>query len=400
MEIKAEKLPQQHSTVYRGIPVVIEWPKGSTRTGKDKEGKSWRRDMKADYGYINDGSTAVGDHEPLDVYIGPDVDSDKAYLITQLTDDGEFDEYKMILGTSNLEEAEALYLSHYPDDWEDTRVGEVEEVPFDSLLNAVEEHQESKTAGFYDKSTPRSKASFIDGDGWVLPDGRFLPNEKKTHINNLRISLGVDWGYADAFEHGYIRVSHHTTWGQIESPFPLDQSYDKIISICKRMNLYDIDVKTGEGETFLKMKWDGKNLNRERQRMYAGTDAQSFYQRQRRPAALDNYIWISTTGGDEVMRGHGNEHWKFINDPHLAITKNDYDHSPRGYAEVKNDSKIVILSVTPANPNYAFIPESIVKLFQKKFPGYKIYKNTNIYSDTGKSPASSYQNALNSMNRY
>ena len=65
------KLPQHHSVEYQGIPIVVEWPKGCIREGKDKDGRTWRREMKADYGFIDD-TSAAGDAEPLDIYIGDD----------------------------------------------------------------------------------------------------------------------------------------------------------------------------------------------------------------------------------------------------------------------------------------------------------------------------------------
>jgi len=140
----ADKLPQYHSISYRGLPIIVEWPKGSTRTGEDKEGNPWKREMKADYGFVNN-TTAVGDREPLDVYIGPNPDAEYAYVVEQLDEQGNLDEYKCVLGVDSLEEAEEMYLAHYPEDWEDTRLGEIAEIPFDYLFDTVAEHQETKT---------------------------------------------------------------------------------------------------------------------------------------------------------------------------------------------------------------------------------------------------------------
>lgn len=79
-EIKIAKLPQHHSVVYHGIPIVIEWPKNSVREGKGKDGKAWRREMKADYGFIDD-TEGRGDEEPLDIYIGDDRKSGKVFIV-------------------------------------------------------------------------------------------------------------------------------------------------------------------------------------------------------------------------------------------------------------------------------------------------------------------------------
>ena len=153
------KLSQMQSVYFHGIPVIIEWPKGSVREGKDKNGKSWRREQKADYGYIDDGSTAVGDNEPLDIYIGDDRKQEAVYVLEQLKEDGKtFDEYKLVAGVPDLESAQRLYLSHYPKEWGDSRLGDCFETDISSLQGAVEKHQE-------DYNPKISKSSSLDEIG-------------------------------------------------------------------------------------------------------------------------------------------------------------------------------------------------------------------------------------------
>ena len=133
--VTADKLPQQHSTDFQGLPVIIEWPKGSTRIGKNPDGSVFKTEMKADYGYIPD-TTAAGDKEKLDIYVGPDADSEYAYIVEQLKD-GEFDEYKIMLGFDTLEDAEKTYLEHVGED----QLGDISEVPFGYLFDTVKEKQ-------------------------------------------------------------------------------------------------------------------------------------------------------------------------------------------------------------------------------------------------------------------
>ena len=140
------KLPQSHSVSWNGLDLIIQWPKGSVREGKDKDGKLWRREMKCDYGYIED-TSAKGDKEGLDCYIGPSRDSEQVFVLEQLKQDGSFDEYKILLGFSSLEEAQEMYLSHYPKEWGRDRLGDCYEASLDSLRQKVEEHQESKEGG-------------------------------------------------------------------------------------------------------------------------------------------------------------------------------------------------------------------------------------------------------------
>ena len=136
----ALKLPQHHSSDFRGLGIVVEWPKGSVRVGEDEHGKKWKRKMEADYGYIPS-TVAAGDKEGLDVYIGDDIASDKVFVVEQLTEEGKLDEYKMLLGFPDLDTAYETYLKHYPEDWDETRVGEVSEVPFTFAFDKIEEHQ-------------------------------------------------------------------------------------------------------------------------------------------------------------------------------------------------------------------------------------------------------------------
>jgi ppGpp synthetase/RelA/SpoT-type nucleotidyltranferase len=140
----ADKLPNMHSTEFRGIPVVIEWPKGSTRVGERKDGTPFKTEMVADYGYIPD-TVAAGDEERLDVYIGDDKESDTVYAVEQVRKPyGEFDEYKLMLGFSSLEEAEEAYLKQLGDD-ADVEMDDISEIPFDYLFDRVmQEREEDK----------------------------------------------------------------------------------------------------------------------------------------------------------------------------------------------------------------------------------------------------------------
>lgn len=106
-----------------GLSIVIECPKGSTRTGVGKDGKRWEKAMHAHYGRIK--RTVGHDGEPVDVFIGDHPQSQLVFVVSQLTEDGDLDEHKCMLGTRHLREAKDTYLKHYPENWERTRLGEV-----------------------------------------------------------------------------------------------------------------------------------------------------------------------------------------------------------------------------------------------------------------------------------
>ncbi len=100
-----------------GMPFTIETPKGGIRSGKDKNGKPWSNKMTADYGYINGTEGKDGDH--VDVFVGPDPDTEMVFVIDQIDpDNGRFDEHKVLFGFTTAEKARETYLAHYPAGWQ------------------------------------------------------------------------------------------------------------------------------------------------------------------------------------------------------------------------------------------------------------------------------------------
>jgi len=100
-----------------GLDISIENPAGSTRSGKDKTGKSWQTEMKADYGYIK-GSTGY-DKDHVDVFMAPGYQggTETAYIVDQYNDDGSFDEHKVVMGATSEADAMAIYNSNYEKGW-------------------------------------------------------------------------------------------------------------------------------------------------------------------------------------------------------------------------------------------------------------------------------------------
>jgi len=103
-----------------GFNITICNPKGSLRKSK-KNNRQYL--MHAHYGYIR--RTTSSDGEQLDVYIGEHPESQLVFVIDQLDDEGNFEEYKCVMGCRNYQEAKKLYLSHHPEGWEDKHLGEV-----------------------------------------------------------------------------------------------------------------------------------------------------------------------------------------------------------------------------------------------------------------------------------
>lgn len=127
--------PKDLVTVHFGkLPITIEYPRGSYRTGFDKEGNEWKRKMYCHYGFV---PKSVGeDDEEVDVYLGEHLTS-RVYIVTQVRQDtGAFDEFKCMLGFQNREEAEAMYRKHFPENW---KIGDIFESTVTDLKKSINE---------------------------------------------------------------------------------------------------------------------------------------------------------------------------------------------------------------------------------------------------------------------
>jgi len=108
----ARKEAVEKKIAFQGIPIHVDRPKGSTQSGVDAQGNEWKREYKTDYGFIP--RTKGGDGEGLDVFVGPNGNSPFAYWVTQVNDDGDFDEYKLFIGYDSQAEAKKAYEDHIP----------------------------------------------------------------------------------------------------------------------------------------------------------------------------------------------------------------------------------------------------------------------------------------------
>ena len=95
---------------WKGLPITIENPKGSVRSGD-----GWSVTMQCHYGYIN--RTTGADRDQVDIFMGPDEDSEVVFVVDQVDQNGDFDEHKIMAGFSNAKAARAAYLSNYSKGW-------------------------------------------------------------------------------------------------------------------------------------------------------------------------------------------------------------------------------------------------------------------------------------------
>lgn len=105
---------------FGGYDYTIENPKGSTRSGKDADGKEWKITMHDTYGYIRGKFGKDGDH--LDMFINDKADLDNwdgdVFVVDQVNPDGSFDEHKVMYGYDSMDDAEKAYLANYSKGWQ------------------------------------------------------------------------------------------------------------------------------------------------------------------------------------------------------------------------------------------------------------------------------------------
>tara|TARA_Y100000310_G_C20279483_1_gene621914 strand:- start:101 stop:583 length:483 start_codon:yes stop_codon:yes gene_type:complete len=120
---------------FNDLEVNVENPAGTIRNGVDPDGHEWNTKMKYDYGFVY--NTEGTDGDSLDVYLGPNMEAEKAYVVHQVDpyDDHKYDEDKVMLGFEDLDSAKKAYLDHY--DRIDF-LGEVTEIDFEEFKEEVE----------------------------------------------------------------------------------------------------------------------------------------------------------------------------------------------------------------------------------------------------------------------
>ena len=124
-----------------GLDISIENPKGSTRKGKDQDGKEWSSEMKHHYGDIK--GTTGADGDSIDVFIGDNQGSQKVFIVDQIDPKtGEFDEVKVMMGFDDANSAKSGYLSNYDKNWKG--LGEITEASVEDFKAWTKRPRKSK----------------------------------------------------------------------------------------------------------------------------------------------------------------------------------------------------------------------------------------------------------------
>ena len=142
-----------------GLNISIENPKGSERSGKSPDGTEWSNILQAHYGYIRGTEGNDGDH--VDTFIGPNPESQKAFVVDQVNKDGSFDEHKVMLGVDSLKQADDLYHANYHAGW--TGRGAITEMPLDQFKAWVKDGPKTEPVG----KLPNAKSQQISASAGV-----------------------------------------------------------------------------------------------------------------------------------------------------------------------------------------------------------------------------------------
>ena len=195
---------------FGGYDFTVETPKGTTRSGKDEQGKPWSVTMHDTYGYILGKIGVDGDH--IDMFINDAADLDtfdgNVYVVDQVNPEtGEFDEHKVMYGYPSEEAATEAYLANYSKGWKG--LGKVTSVPkatFDKWLEA----SDRKTKPFADYAMIKKGAhqDFISDMEYTYENDVHPSEEDKPKMQKFAERL-LDFHQdrEDKPEYGYTMLS-------------------------------------------------------------------------------------------------------------------------------------------------------------------------------------------------
>lgn len=152
-----------------GYDVTIENPKGSVRSGVDRNGQEWSVTMNNTYGYIRGTEGVDGDH--IDVYLSDDIenwDGKHVFVIDVYNEDGTFDEHKIMLGFNNAADAFTNYVRNYNPGFFNNRRTQVSDVSSDVFRKWINSSHR--------KTKPFAEYKSVNKDG-AQNEGNTLANE-------------------------------------------------------------------------------------------------------------------------------------------------------------------------------------------------------------------------------
>lgn len=143
-----------------GYNITLENPKGSERSGTDKDGNKWSVTMNNDYGYIRGTEGVDGDH--IDVFLSDTPESGKVFVVDQVNEDGTFDEHKVMYGFDTRQDAGEAYLANYSPGW--TGLGQITEVSKEQFRKWISSsHRKTKPFAEYKSMITPKRPEEVNG---------------------------------------------------------------------------------------------------------------------------------------------------------------------------------------------------------------------------------------------
>lgn len=171
-----------------GYDVTIENPKGSVRSGVDRNGQEWSVTMNNTYGYIRGTEGVDGDH--IDVFLSDDPTHGDVYVIDQVNENGSFDEHKVMYGFNSAEEAHDAYLANYSPGWQGLgTITEVSKEEFKKWINSS--HRKTKPFAEYksvNKDGAQNEGNTLANEAHELFSGIIAQSTHSVEINDNGVS--------------------------------------------------------------------------------------------------------------------------------------------------------------------------------------------------------------------
>ena len=316
---------------FGGYDYTIENPKGSTRSGKDADGKEWKVTMHDTYGYIRGKFGKDGDH--LDMFINDKADLDNwngdVFVVDQVNPDGSFDEHKVMYGYDSIDDAKKAYLSNYSDGWQGLgNITGVSKDEFDKWLDT----SNRKLKPFADYA----KVKFS------LKDEKIKSIAEKFGVNEDDVAM-----YANAVERGSTAEAARAR-ANIKR-YLLQANEDKISSfkdIIKYTKPINEALKENFGDLDAMIEERRKQVEAQRNAMEAARK-RAQEEEEKRQKHLDELSLIPTDELDKrYMDAIAN------NDESTAREMLDESARRNGYGDVGSDYQGQGAWAAPSNPQY------------------------------------------------
>lgn len=316
---------------FGGYDYTIENPKGSTRSGKDADGKEWKVTMHDTYGYIRGKFGKDGDH--LDMFINDKADLDNwngdVFVVDQVNPDGSFDEHKVMYGYDSMNDAKKAYLANYSDGWQGLgNITGASKDEFDKWLDT----SNRKLKPFADYATVK----------FSLKDEKIKSIAEKFGVNEDDVAM-----YANAVERGSTAEAARAR-ANIKR-YLLQANEDKISSfkdIIKYTKPINEALKENFGDLDAMIEERRKQVEAQRNAMEAARK-RAQEEEEKRQKHLDELSLIPTDELDKrYMDAIAN------NDESTAREMLDESARRNGYGDVDSDYQGQGAWAAPSNPQY------------------------------------------------